>query len=77
MVARGGGNNLIADSLERLHTHLHIFRFCFRRELADEAMIEHAVVVDAIKARNGAAAEAAMREHIEKSYARLSKYVAV
>jgi DNA-binding GntR family transcriptional regulator len=74
MIARGGGNNLIAESLARLHTHLHIFRFCFRRELADDAMVEHAEVVAAIKARDGAAAEAAMRSHIEKSYARLSAY---
>jgi DNA-binding GntR family transcriptional regulator len=76
MVARGGGNNLIAESLARLHTHLHIFRFCFRRELADDAMVEHAMVVDAIRARDGASAEAAMRDHIENSYGRLSGYVA-
>jgi len=74
MIARGGGNNLIAESLARLHTHLHIFRFCFRRELADEAMVEHEVVVKAIRARDAEAAETSMREHIEKSYARLASY---
>jgi DNA-binding GntR family transcriptional regulator len=76
MIARGGGNNLIAGSLARLHTHLHIFRFCFRRELADDAMVEHAVIMDAIRARDGSAAEAAMRGHIEKSYGRLSGFAA-
>jgi DNA-binding GntR family transcriptional regulator len=76
MIARGGGNNRIAESLDRLHTHLHIFRFCFRREIAEEAMVEHDDLLAAIKARDGAAAEAAMRGHIEKSYARLSGYAA-
>ncbi len=74
MIARGGGNNRIAESLERMHTHLHIFRFCFRREIADEAMGEHADIVAAIKARDGDAAEAAMRSHIEKSYSRLKGF---
>lgn len=76
MIARGGGNHRIAESLERLHTHLHIFRFCFRREIADDAMGEHAGIVAAIKARDGDAAEAAMRSHIDKSYARLRGYAA-
>jgi DNA-binding GntR family transcriptional regulator len=75
MIARGGGNNRIAESLEKLHVHLHIFRFCFRREIADEAKIEHAAVLAAIQARDGKAAEAAMRDHIEKSYARLSGFI--
>jgi DNA-binding GntR family transcriptional regulator len=77
MIARGGGNNRIAESLEKLHVHLHIFRFCFRREIADEAKIEHAALMGAILARDGKAAEAAMRGHIEKSYARLSGYIEV
>ncbi|HEX3754147.1 MAG TPA: GntR family transcriptional regulator [Rhizomicrobium sp.] len=76
MIARGGGNNRIAESLEKLHVHLHIFRFCFRREIAEEAIAEHALVMNAIRIRDAAGAEAAMRGHIEKSYARLSSFAA-
>jgi DNA-binding GntR family transcriptional regulator len=75
LIAQGGGNHLIADSLARLHIHVHIFRSCFRSEIAEEAVHEHAGVMDAIGARDGAAAEAAMRRHIERSYARLRDFI--
>ena len=74
-IAQGGGNHLIADSLARLHIHVHIFRSCFRSEIAEEAVHEHDVVIKAIRARNGAAAEAAMRRHIERSYGRLRDFI--
>ena len=75
MIAEGAGNHLIAESLARLHIHVHIFRSCFRSEIADEAVYEHADVMVAIRARNAAAAEAAMRRHIERSYARLRDFI--
>ena len=75
LIAQGAGNNLIADSLARLHIHVHIFRSCFRSEIAEEAVHEHDAVIKAIRARDGAAAEAAMRRHIERSYGRLRKFI--
>ena len=75
LIAQGGGHHLIADSLARLHIHVHIFRSCFRSEIAEEAVHEHDVVIKAIHARNGAAAEAAMRRHIERSYGRLRDFI--
>src|ERR1700760_2490405 len=75
LIAQGAGNHLIADSLARLHIHVHIFRSCFRREIAEEAVDEHDAIIAAIRARDGAGAEAAMRRHIERSYGRLRDFI--
>jgi DNA-binding GntR family transcriptional regulator len=75
LIAQGAQNNLIADSLARLHIHVHIFRSCFRSEIAQEAVHEHEVIIAAIRARDGRAAEAAMRRHIELSYGRLRDFI--
>ena len=73
-IAHGSDNQLIADSLARLHIHLHIFRLRFHREVTSEAYTEHALVTRALQQRNPADAEAAMRSHIQKSYERLVKF---
>ena len=75
LIAQGGGNHLIAESLARLHIHVHIFRSCFRSEIAEEAVHEHDAVIKAIRARDGAAAQTAMRRHIERSYGRLRDFI--
>jgi DNA-binding GntR family transcriptional regulator len=74
LIALGGGNRIIQDSLARLHTHLHIFRLRFHSEVTTEAHVEHAALIEAMEHRDGAAAEAAMRTHIEKSYARFAAF---
>jgi DNA-binding GntR family transcriptional regulator len=73
-IARGSGNELIAESLSRLHIHLHIFRLRFHREVTNEAVIEHTQLTRALQQRNPEQAEAAMRAHLEKSYQRLVKF---
>ena len=75
LIAQGAGNHLIADSLARLHIHVHIFRSCFRSEITEEAVHEHNAIIAAIHARDGAKAEAAMRRHIELSYGRLRDFI--
>jgi DNA-binding GntR family transcriptional regulator len=75
LIAQGAGNRLIADSLARLHIHVHIFRSCFRSEIAEEAVHEHNAIITAIRARDGAGAEAAMRRHLELSYGRLRNFI--
>ena len=74
-IAEGAGNHLIADSLARLHIHIHIFRSCFRSEIAEEAVREHDAIITTIHARDGDAAEGAMRRHIERSYGRLRDFI--
>ena len=73
-IARGSGNELIVESLARLHTHLHIFRLRFHPEITKEAYAEHALITRALQRRNPDEAEAAMRSHIKKSYERLVKF---
>jgi DNA-binding GntR family transcriptional regulator len=75
LIAQGAQNHLIADSLARLHIHVHIFRSCFRSEIAEEAVHEHDAIIAAIRTRDGARAEAAMRSHIERSYGRLRDFI--
>jgi DNA-binding GntR family transcriptional regulator len=75
IIAQCAGNHLIADSLSRLHIHIHIFRSCFRSEIAQEAVGEHNDISQAILAQDGRAAHAAMKKHIERSYKRLSTFI--
>lgn len=74
LIAAGSGNPLVRDALSRLHTHLHIFRLRFHGEVTREASTEHVRLIEALAGRRPDAAEAAMREHIEKSYQRLQAY---
>ena len=75
LIAQGAQNHLIAESLARLHIHVHIFRSCFRSEIAEEAVHEHGAIIGAIKNRDGAGAQAAMKSHIERSYGRLRDFI--
>jgi DNA-binding GntR family transcriptional regulator len=75
LIAKGAGNHLIAESLARLHIHIHIFRSCFRSEIAEEAVHEHNAIIAAIRSRDGTRTEAAMRRHIELSYGRLRDFI--
>lgn len=74
LIAAGSGNPIIRETLGRLHSHLHIFRLRFHSDVTTEAVNEHAALVEALVARNPEAAERAMREHIERSYARLVSF---
>jgi DNA-binding GntR family transcriptional regulator len=74
LIALGANNQLIQQSLARLHTHLHIFRLRFHSEVTKEAYAEHANLINALTQRDSAGAEAAMRIHIEKSYKRLAEF---
>jgi len=67
----GSGNELIRESLARLHTHFHIFRLLFHSRVTEEALEEHAQIMKALKSGDGEGAAAAMRRHIERSRDRL------
>ncbi|WNV82698.1 GntR family transcriptional regulator [Umezawaea sp. Da 62-37] len=70
-IAEASGNHLIVDALSRLHAHTHNYRLYFRTGMADETKREHERVVEAIAAQAPEAAEAAMRDHLTSSRARL------
>jgi DNA-binding GntR family transcriptional regulator len=71
LIAAGSGNPIIRETLSRLHSHLHIFRLRFHSEVTTEAVNEHADLIAALTSRDPDAAEKAMREHIQRSYARV------
>lgn len=71
LIARGSGNSVILETLDRLHAHLHIFRLRSTTKVTARANLEHRAVAEALSRRDPAAAETAMRQHIEQSYKRL------
>lgn len=71
LIAHETGNRFIAETVVGLRAHLHIFRLLYATEAPGASADEHARLLDAIVARDGAAAEAAMRDHLEKAVVRL------
>lgn len=64
-------NQLIRETLAFQHTHFHIFRLMFHARVTEEALDEHEAILAAFAAGDPAAAEQAMRLHIENSRNRL------
>ena len=65
------GNELIRHTLAHQHTHFHIFRLMFHARVTEEALTEHQALLDAFTSADGAAAKAAMHDHIARSRQRL------
>lgn len=76
LIAAMSGNHLIADTVERLHAHLHIFRALYSTNAPTEAAAEHRTIIDALVAGDGVAAEAAVRTHLERSQERMDRVLA-
>lgn len=72
LVAAGSRNQIIQDSLARLHAHVHLFRLLYDAHVTDEAIIEHNEVVAGIASRDPDAAAFAMRRHILRSAERFA-----
>ena len=73
LIATGSGNRLIAETIERLHSHLQIFRSLYSTNAPEEAAAEHQRIIDALLAHDAAAAEAAARHHRHRSKARMDR----
>lgn len=72
LVADLAGSAQVRLAFERTHCHLHIFRLYFDRGIGQKTLDEHRAITDAILAGDPAAAESAMRHHLEKAcYERL------
>lgn len=76
LIATGSGNRLIAETIERLHSHLHIFRSLYRTNAPEEAAREHRIIIDALVAHDPVAAERAVRTHLERSQERMDRVLA-
>jgi len=70
-VLRIAGNNVMRQALSAQHVHLHIFRLMFHARVTEEALDEHECLLAAFRIRDSAAAEQAMRDHIQRSHDRL------
>jgi DNA-binding GntR family transcriptional regulator len=64
LVAQSAGNPLVREALARLHTHVHLFRLVFDKQVTYLAMGEHEDVLTAVAARDPDAAAYSMRRHI-------------
>jgi DNA-binding GntR family transcriptional regulator len=76
LIATGSGNRLIAETIERLHAHLHIFRALYHTNAPQEAAAEHGLIIDALVAHDSVAAEQAVRRHLECSQQRMDRVLA-
>lgn len=76
LIATGSGNGLIAETIDRLHSHLHIFRSLYRTNAPREAAREHRIIIDALVAHDPVAAEQAVRIHLERSQERMDRVLA-
>jgi DNA-binding GntR family transcriptional regulator len=66
-------NESVADSFERTHCHLHLFRLHYGAPMAGSAIAEHELIARAIEQRDPDAAHDAMLSHLDKSYSRLEQ----
>lgn len=69
-IARNCGNVLVHESLQRLHTHVHLFRLYFHARATTDANQEHEELIKEIVKGDPTRAEQAMRRHILCSKAR-------
>jgi len=76
LICTGSGNRLIVETIERLHAHLQIFRSRYSTNAPEQAASEHERIVAALMARDSAAAENAVREHLERSKERMDRAAA-
>lgn len=69
LVAELSGSHQVQQALERTHCHLHIFRLRFERTTGTDTLAEHRRIADALVAGDPAAAEEAMRAHLDAAMA--------
>lgn len=69
-IARASRNDLLHDIVTKQRVHLHLFRLRFYARVTQDAIIEHARILDAFRHHDPDAAAAAMRSHIENAHAR-------
>jgi DNA-binding GntR family transcriptional regulator len=69
LIAELSGSRQVQQALERTHCHLHIFRLHFERTTGTDTLAEHRRIADALLAGDAAAAEEAMRAHLDAAMA--------
>lgn len=74
LIAEESRNDLLRDALSRAYAHTHLFRLRFHSRVTEEAIAEHAHIVNAIVAGDPAAARDAMENHILRSRERMQPF---
>ncbi|MEV6227977.1 GntR family transcriptional regulator [Saccharopolyspora shandongensis] len=69
-LAEAAGRPLLADAVERLHSHLHIFRLSSIPGAGEQTLAEHERIVRAVLRRIPDRTAEAMTEHLERSLER-------
>ncbi|RYG11316.1 MAG: GntR family transcriptional regulator [Burkholderiales bacterium] len=72
LIALSGGGQLMAETLDRLQTHMHLFRVLFHSSVTQEAIKEHEELLEALVTGQGDRARTAMKRHIQLSYKRIA-----
>ncbi|MEA3389424.1 MAG: GntR family transcriptional regulator [Pseudomonadota bacterium] len=75
LIAKGSGNRLIEETIERLHAHLQIFRSLYQHSAQPNApeiaAREHQLIIAALLAHDPVAAEHSVRDHLSCSQRRM------
>jgi len=74
LIAKTCGNEVIAETLDRLYSHMHLFRLRYHSTVAEEAIKEHLAILKAIDERDALGARQAMAAHISASRARMEPF---
>lgn len=70
-ILRIAGNEIMRATVSNQHVHLHLFRLMVHSRVTQEALEEHETLLAAFRAADPSAAQAAMRQHIQRSRGRL------
>lgn len=77
LIAKGSGNRLIEETIERLHAHLQIFRSLYQNsaqpDAPETAAREHQHIIAALLSHDPVAAEDCVREHLTRSQLRMDR----
>ncbi|MEP9367652.1 GntR family transcriptional regulator [Xanthobacter sp. VNH20] len=69
-IAKASQNDLLHDIITQQRVQLHLFRLRFHARVTQDAIVEHARILNAFSQKDADGAAAAMRIHIENAHAR-------
>jgi DNA-binding GntR family transcriptional regulator len=73
-IAQLSNNQVIVEILDRLYAHMNLFRLRYHSTVAEEAVKEHLLVLEAMERGDAEAARSAMAEHIRASRNRMEPF---
>lgn len=73
-IASASGSPLLRESIDRLRSHMHLYRLYWRSGIAAETAHEHDRIVRALRTGDADAAAEAMRAHVQASHDRLARF---